>query len=58
MVCYKEGIVPVVQKYLEKLQPKPNTILKNFDQDEDIVLYNDVQSIIIGDLKDKVSNLI
>ncbi|XP_019871347.2 pachytene checkpoint protein 2 homolog [Aethina tumida] len=53
MVCYKEGIVPVVQKYLEKLQPKPNTILKNFDQDEDIVLYNDVQSIIIGDLKDK-----
>ncbi|KAJ8922930.1 hypothetical protein NQ315_001474 [Exocentrus adspersus] len=46
----KNSIIGVVQRYLEKISVQPNSVISNFEKDEQSILHHDVKTIIIGDI--------
>ncbi|CAH0563536.1 unnamed protein product [Brassicogethes aeneus] len=52
----KTTIIPVVQKFLEKGNYSANSLISKFNRDEFSVLHDEVQHIVIGDIKNKDEN--
>ncbi|KAJ8959134.1 hypothetical protein NQ318_022392 [Aromia moschata] len=48
----KKSIIGVVQRYLEKTNVRPNSVISNFQKEEHPILHNDVKTIIVEDIPD------
>ncbi|KAJ8928793.1 hypothetical protein NQ314_018592 [Rhamnusium bicolor] len=46
----KKSIIGVVQRFLEKTNVRPNSVINNFQKEEHPILHNDVKTIIVEDI--------